>query len=562
MKKAKIVLSVLLTGVMTLSIFSGCGSSSGSGSATGKQPTKDGIKQFSVFYAMTGKVTKPNNRVAKVIAKKVGATVNETYLTGQTDKERVGVMIAGGKYPDMIDGASATQQLIKAKALIPIDKYWDKYPNIKNFYSKADWEKFRQPDGHIYYINEYGGTPAANNPTPSYGGEAFWIQKQVLIEEGYPKITTLDEYFKVIEDYKKKHPTIDGQPTIGFEIKTDGGASCAFQLENPPQFLAGYPNDGKAIIDPKTLTARDYDTIPEAKEYYKKLNEEYNKGIVDTQTFTSSNDQYISKIATGRVLGLIDQHWSFQTAETTLISRGQNDKTYVPFGVTIDANTKPHYNTLNSVNGGAGLGITVSCKDPEGALKFLNDLLSPEIETLRNWGEKGTDYEVDSKGVYYRTQKQRDNVKNVDWSDNNLAPYGNLLGLSGCMQKDGINAMIASDQLGEFQAGLTDVDKKVLDGYGYKKWTDFMNKPEPTNPAWYPIWSYVNSMPPDDPGLIAFNKVDDIKKQTLPKIIMGQKGTFESNWEQYQGQIKGQKDLQTYEDSLTKEVKRRVKLFK
>lgn len=560
MKRTKIVLSVLLTGVMTLSIFSGCGSSSST--SAGKQPTKDGIKQFTVFYAMTGKVTKTNNRVAKVIAKKIGATVNETYLTGQTDKERVGVMIAGGKYPDMIDGASATQQLIKAKALIPIDKYWDKYPNIKNFYSKADWEKFRQPDGHIYYMNQYGGTPVANNPTPSYGGEAFWIQKQVVEWANYPKITTLDQYFKLIEDYKAAHPTINGQPTIGFQIKTDGGANCAFQLENPPQFLAGYPNDGKAIIDPKTLTARDYDTIPEAKAYYKKLNEEYNKGIVDPQTFTSSNDQYIAKIATGRVLGLIDQHWSFQSAETTLISRGQVDKTYVPFGVTINEGVKPQYNTLNAVNGGAGLGITTSCKDPEGALKLINDMLSPEVEVLRNWGEKGKDYEVDSKGVFYRTQKQRDNAKNEDWSQNNLAGYGNLPGLSGCMQKDGINAMAPGDQLGEFQSGLDPVDKKVLDGYGYKKWSDFMNKPAATNPAWYPIWSYVNTMPPDDPGYLAFMKVDDIKKQTLPKVIMSAKGTFDTNWDAYQGQIKGQKDLQTYEDKLTAEVKRRVKAFK
>lgn len=560
MKRTKTLLSVLLTGVMTLSIFSGCGSSS---SSKGKQETKDGIKQFTVFYAVSGKQTKKNNRVAKVIAKKIGATAVESYLTGQTDKERIGVMIAGGKYPDLIDGAAGTPQLIKAKALIPIDKYWDKYPNIKNFYSKADWEKLRQPDGHVYYINQYGGTPAPVNPTPTYGGEAFWIQKAVVAEAGYPKITTLDQYFDIIEKYKAKHPTINGQPTVGFEIKCDGGSACAFQLENPPQFLAGYPNDGKAIIDPKTLTAHDYDTIPEAKAYYQKLNEEYNKGIVDPQTFTASNDQFVAKISSGRVLGLIDQHWDFQNnAEAALISRGQVDRTYVPFGVTINEGVKPHYNSLGAIDCGSGIGITTSCKDPEGALKFLNDLLSPEVEILRNWGVKGVDYEVDSKGVFYRTQKQRDNNKNTDWVDNNMCGYGNLPGLSGCMQKDGINAMNPGDQLGEFQQGLDPVDKKILDGYGYKKWTDFMNKPDPVNPAWFPIWSYVKTMPPDDPGYLAFMKVDDIKKQTLPKVIMGGKGTFEANWSAYQAQIKGQKDLQTYEDSLSKEVKRRVKTFK
>ena len=32
------------------------------------------------------------------------------------------------------------------------DDYIEKYPNIKEMYSDAEWEKFRQEDGHIYWI--------------------------------------------------------------------------------------------------------------------------------------------------------------------------------------------------------------------------------------------------------------------------------------------------------------------------------------------------------------------------------------------------------------------------
>ena len=38
--------------------------------------------------------------------------------------------------------------LYEADALIPIDEYWDDYPNIKEYLSDEQWEKFRQPDGH------------------------------------------------------------------------------------------------------------------------------------------------------------------------------------------------------------------------------------------------------------------------------------------------------------------------------------------------------------------------------------------------------------------------------
>ena len=41
-----------------------------------------------------------------------------------------------------------------------------------------------------------------------------------------------------------------------------------------------------------------------AVKYFKKLNEEYQKGIVDPESFTQTYDEYISKLSTGRVLGM------------------------------------------------------------------------------------------------------------------------------------------------------------------------------------------------------------------------------------------------------------------
>ena len=70
----------------------------------------------------------------------------------------------------------------------------------------------------------------------------------------YPTIKTLDQYFDLIEKYKAANPTINGQPTIGFEIISYDWRY--FALENPPLFLAGYPNEGAAIVDKATLTAK------------------------------------------------------------------------------------------------------------------------------------------------------------------------------------------------------------------------------------------------------------------------------------------------------------------
>ena len=95
-----------------------------------------GVKEFTAFFAVPGSEINNGNEVQTMIAEITGAKCKETWLTGQTAAEAVGTLIAGGEYPDFVDGSDATQQLYDAGALIPIDEYWDDYPNIKNFWSE------------------------------------------------------------------------------------------------------------------------------------------------------------------------------------------------------------------------------------------------------------------------------------------------------------------------------------------------------------------------------------------------------------------------------------------
>lgn len=559
MNKRKL-LALFLSGMLATTCLVGCGSSTGGSSSSSGSSNSDGYKHFTAFNASAGKELPDNNRMKNKIAEKTGVKVDETYLTGQTPKERIGVMVAGGEYPDFIDGGDGTQSLVDAGALIPLDEYIEsgKYPNITNYLTKSEWARLRQPDGHIYYINQYSKVQGKVTET-TQSGEAFWIQKAVLEWANYPKITTLDEYFDLIEKYKEANPTIDGKPTIGFEILSYD--TKYFCLENPPQFLAGYPNDGKAVIDKTTHEAKLYETLPEAKQYYKKLGEEYQKGIIDPETFTANYDQYISKLSTGSVLGMIDQHWQFNNAELALKQEGKDDKTWVPLPLVLDASVKPHYRSKPDFNGGSGLGITTSCKDVEGALQLINDLLDPEVVAMRSWGEKDVDYKVDENGKFYRTEEQRTQQKDQDWANQNMCPYSFFPQFKG-MQADGINTVIPGEQPEEFRATLTDTDKKILDAYGYQTFADFMNDPSnEENEPWYPIWSYVNNLTADSPAKIAYTKMDDIKKQWLPKIVMTDPSKFDSAWDEYTTTLTTGVDTKAYLDALNKEVERRIEEF-
>lgn len=552
--KRKRLISLVLTSLLTLGIFNGCSSSNGEGDSN---VNKDGIKEFSAFFAVAGKEISEDNRVKAAIAEKTGAKVDEQWLTGQTAKERIGVMIAGGEYPDFIDGGDGTQALVDAGALIPLEGYFDDYPNIKNLWSEADWEKVKKEDGHIYYIPQFSNIKR-KDMTTVHNDEAFWIQKAVLEWANYPTIKTLDEYFDLIQKYKEANPEINGQPTIGFEILSDDWRY--FCLENPPQFLAGYPNDGKAIIDPETITAKAYETIPEAKQYYEKLNEMYSKGIIDPETFTSSYDQYISKISSGRVLGMVDQKWQFQTAESSLIQQGLDERTYVPLGLTIDPNVESQYRSKPAINVGGGLGITTSCEDVEGALKFINDLLSEDVMILRYWGEKDVDYFVDEDGLFYRNQEQRDNNKIDEWRTKNVCNYSYFPQYTGLLE-DNKNAVSPGQQPSEFYDGLSDVDKKILDAYGYEKFTDFLPEPAETNQPWFPIYSFASTLTGESEAGIAMQKMDEIKRQWLPQVIMTDTSKFESTWNEYQTKLTTEANVKAYEEVLTKEARRRAELF-
>ena len=79
----------------------------GGSDSTASSESSDGIKEFTMFIAMPGSEINDDNEIMNIIAEKTGAKLKETWLTGQTDAEAIGTIIAGGEYPDFINGGDA-----------------------------------------------------------------------------------------------------------------------------------------------------------------------------------------------------------------------------------------------------------------------------------------------------------------------------------------------------------------------------------------------------------------------------------------------------------------------
>ena len=536
MRKRKIV-SLLMASTMVMSFAAGCGNSSSTsdkadaGSKASSGDKKGDITEFTAFFAVPGSEINDDNEIQQIIAEKTGVKVKETWLTGQTAEEAIGTLIAGGEYPDFIEGGDGSTQLYEAGALVALDEYIDKYPNIKEFFTEQEWDSLRQDDGHIYWIPQFSNIYGEEKEC-THNDEAFWIQTRVLKWAGYPEVRTMDEYFDLIESYNEANPTMeDGTANIPYTILCDDWRY--FCLENAPQFLDGYPNDGSVIVDPNTKKVIDYNTTETAVKYFKKLNEEYHKGIVDPESFTQTYDEYIAKISSGRVLGMIDQWWDFAYTGYDAIKAAGLDKqgcSYVPLPITIDKSVKNQWhNSGGVVNVATGLAITTSCKDVETALQFVNDLLGQELHDLRFWGVKDVDYKVDENGEFYKTEEMRTKASDTAYKASHSCSYSYFPQWKGT-SRDGINAMAPDGQPKEFYDGLKQDVKDCFSAYGVQTYVEMLGTSEAPGP-WYPMYTYSGTMTTSTEGGTAWTKMGEIKHQYLPKVVMAD--DFEKGWDEY-----------------------------
>ena len=556
-KRTKKLAALGLTAAMAMTMLAGCGDSasndngasdsadsateaavdegtdSDAGSDSSESSASSGdVKEFTMFTAMPGTEINDDNEIQQIIADKIGAKVKETWLTGQTDAEAIGTIIAGGDYPDFINGGDAMMQLYDNDVLVPWDDYLDKYPNLKAFYTDEEWDKFRMEDGHIYWMNVFGNT-LGESKTTTHNDEAFWIQAKVLAWDNYPKIETLDQYFDLIERYYAEHETLeDGTKVIPYTILCEDWRY--FCLENAPEFLDGYPNDGSVIVDKENLKVIDYNTTETAKKYFQKLNEEYNKGIIDVEFGTQTYDEYIAKLSTGGVLGMCDQNWDFNNTIQDVFKQSGLDKegcNYIPLGLTIEPGMEQRWHTYDdTLNMSSGVAITTSCEDIEGAFQFLDDMCKQEIRDLRFWGVEGVDYNVDDDGMFYRTEEQRTKWSDSSYQASHECLYSYMPQYHGTSE-DGKNANKPEEQTSEFFETLAQPVVDVFNAYGVTTFPELIGSVVESNGPWFPMYSYSNNMTTDTPGGVAWVKMGETKHEWLPKVVMA--SDFESTWSEY-----------------------------
>lgn len=538
------VVSLMLVSAMVAGMLAGCGSDSGSskggsstetGSAAGASSsgeTADDADDKSPitfeYFNADGKNGNWDNPVAKAITEATGVTLDVSYpVASQGDaKEDVALMIANDEYPDMIYAKGSATDLYQAGALIDMTDLIEKYgPNIKKMYG-AEMEKLKwsQDDPGIYQLS-YAGV---NQKTLTTGGSCQ-IQWAALKENDYKYPKTLDEYEKMIKSYLAAHPkTEDGLDMIGITMSASDW-HWMITLGNPAGLIAdASPDNGQWIIDDEYNVHYKHVT-DEEKEYFKWLCRMYNEGILDPNFATQTDDDYIAKVASGRVVAITDAEWHYSQCEATLVADGKVDQTYVGLPVTLREDQVEKALLYQGTTVGWGIGITKSCEDPVRAIKFLDYLCSDEGQILYHWGIEGENYFLDDNGQPYRTdeevakaQSDPDYAKNTGIDNYTGFPiYG-----TGSYSEDGFPYTPTTKE--SVIANYNTAEKEGCEAMGFEMLTDMFAQPEEFDLLPYSaLWAYQQPQELAEKQTI----LDEIAWPGLVKCVTGTEDEFDANWE-------------------------------
>ncbi|MEK4111491.1 putative aldouronate transport system substrate-binding protein [Paenibacillus sp. DS2363] len=554
---SKMLGACLVTSVVLVS--AGCGNAGENSESNTSDPNSP------ITFTFFGADASPNwnkmqDAVGKKITEETGVSIDAEFdISSGGGNDRISLMAASGDYPDLIFPKGNLTRLVDAGAMIDLTDLIEEHaPNLKKIYGEHFKRlKYSNDDPSIYWIPTNGAIDQVSFDATN--GTA--IQHRVVKELGYPEIKTLNDFEKVLREYYEKHPTTDdGQPTIPLTLSADGWRRM-ITVTDPAVMSTGGPGDGEYFINPDTYEAVLHYKRPEEKEYFRWLNKMYNEGLLDKDSFVQKDDQYKSKIASGRVLSLLDPSWGFSDAENALKSAGKDDMAYGFYPVTLDDSFQ-RKDFQNIGFDGYGIGITVDCEDPVRAIKFLDWMSSEEGQVLRNWGVEGEQYNVEDgvRTIQADVQERKNKDNNTFTKETGVGLYYIFGAHYGDGVKDSTDNYYTTNYPEQIQQSYSDEEKEALKGYGITTWKDLFPSEEE-----FPVkeWGAAYNMPiPSDSGdyNVVYQKTQDIIQKRIAEAITSSPSAFEGIYDNMITELDNAGAV-AMEQQYTEWIKDRVRLW-
>ena len=381
----KKILSVALVLALALSCLTGV-------ALAAKEPT---LKVLAVLDSRTPKLE--TYGYFQQIEKDASVKIEWEYVLSSVWDEQKSLILASGDLPDIFLGAKAmktTDIVSNIEYFLPLDELiaeygpdiqamWAEYPNtrIANTY----------PDGKTYSV----GHTMVNRPATE---AAMYINKVWLQNLGLEMPTTVDELTEVLRAFRDNDANGNGDPNdeipmIGRSLTSKYGPAAMrgyFQADNCIEYELTVGEDGKITYMPVT---ENY------KAWVQWVHTLLSEGLLNSDVVTIDGTRFKALQANEEapLCGVI-MGWTAGNAGKWADQYEVLDIAEGPYGKAYVAANKS--NMLSGISGWAVVSITEACKEPEAAMRWINEFYKPMNGLQSYWGTKGVTFEENEDGTF------------------------------------------------------------------------------------------------------------------------------------------------------------------
>ena len=387
MKKLSKLASVSFASML---LMAGCSGGKEEASGNYDENSKAEISWLNILHT----ASPPTDTVLDQIEEKTNSEIKFSWIPDASKEERINTALASDSLADIVTltilDNSSVRNALKSGMFWNVEEYLDEFPNLKAI--SQDVRNSASIEGKLY------GVPFQKD----LARNGVVIRKDWLDQLGLSVPKTMEELIAVAKAFTEDDPDGNGKDdTTGFMDRNDliYGAFKTLSSYN------GTPNvwsvDGDGNFTPEFETEGYIATMDYMKELYENgwINQDF------AVTAKTDQQQNFAQGKAGIYVGALFDSKNLQT-----MAQGIQDNMELALANDITSEMNPERAIWAANNGIGGLLAFPRSEVKDEAelkrvLKFVNDLLEPEVYTLMTYGINGTHYKLNDDGAYEITNQ-------------------------------------------------------------------------------------------------------------------------------------------------------------
>ena len=345
-----------------------------------------------------------------------GVHIEFLEQSAETAGEKFNLMLAGGDYPDLVNGmdyAGGNDLAVENDFAVNLaEDIAELAPNYQNIIDSdpSIIKNITTDEGNIVGFYTFNSEKQGTT-------EGAWIRGDWLEDLGLENPKTYDQWEEVLTAFKNEKGAEEPLMMPSDMVPSGNFLASGFGITATFQSMMGsaYPysvEDGEVIYGPLEEGYR---------EYVELIRDWTDKGLIST-TFIQDNsnpmgDVYSTNIASGRTGIFFNGVAMIGMFQSTLSDADPAGKLIACYDARQNEDDVLHNANEDSIVGKMGISITTACPDVELAMKWCDFWYTEDGVLLANYGTLGESFEFDADGIPYITELVTNNPDGLSLMD-------------------------------------------------------------------------------------------------------------------------------------------------